>query len=202
MVDGERLDLVEVRCRTRARRVAPVDAAEGRDVDRRLSLLHHTDLPRGGVRPQQRVGVHVERVAVRPRRMRQRLVERIEVVPDRLDFAAVDDLVAEPEEDILHLAPDLRERMKPPAAESRSRQRDVERLVERGQLFALKRGLALVERRLEALADGVERPARLAVSYLTQSLLQVALAPEVADADLVELLGARRGGHRGFRLAL
>src|ERR1043166_9485762 len=107
--------------------------------------------------------------------MRQRLVEGVEVVPDRLDLAAIDDLVTEPEEDVLHLAPDLRERMKTAAADPRPRQCDVERLVERGQLLALQRGLAVVERGLEPLADGVERHPRLAVSYRPQSLLQVAL---------------------------
>jgi hypothetical protein len=35
------------------------------------------------------------------------LVERVEVVPDRLDLAAVDDLVAESEKDVLDLADDL-----------------------------------------------------------------------------------------------
>ena len=58
---------------------------------------------------------------MRPRRMRERLVERVEVVPDGLDLTAVDDLVAEPEEDVLDLTPDLRERMEPAAAERRSR---------------------------------------------------------------------------------
>ena len=48
--------------------------------------------------------VDVERVPRRPRGVRQRLVERVEVVPDRLHLAAVDDLVAEAEEDVLGLA--------------------------------------------------------------------------------------------------
>src|SRR5438034_2483584 len=134
--------------------------------------------------------------------MRQRLVERVEVVPDGLDLAAVDDLVAEPEEDVLHLSPDLREWVQPAAAKPCPGQGDVQRLVERRELLALQRGFALVERRLEPLADSVERHARLAVPYRTQGLLQLALAPEVADADLVQLVGARRSGHRGLRLAL
>ena len=70
--------------------------------------------------------------------MRERLVERVEVVPNRLDLAAVDDLVAEPEEDVLDLSPDLRERMQAPAAKRRARQGDVERLVLSRQPFALE----------------------------------------------------------------
>ena len=42
-----------------------------------------------------------------PRRERQ----RVEVVAGRLDLATVDDRVAEPEEDVLDLAPDLRDRV-------------------------------------------------------------------------------------------
>jgi hypothetical protein len=37
--------------------------------------------------------------------------EGVEVVPGRLDLAAVDDLVAEPEEDVLDVATNLRRRM-------------------------------------------------------------------------------------------
>ena len=41
--------------------------------------------------------------------MTRREVERVEVVTRRLDLAPVDDRVAEPEEDVLELAPDLRD---------------------------------------------------------------------------------------------
>jgi hypothetical protein len=73
------------------------------------------------VRPQQGVGIDVERVAVRARRVRQRLVERVEVVPNGLDLATVHDLVAEAEEDVLHLAADLRQRMEMAAPRSVAR---------------------------------------------------------------------------------
>ena len=43
--------------------------------------------------------------------MAGREVERVEVVARRLDLAAVDDPVAEPEEDVLDLTPDLRDQV-------------------------------------------------------------------------------------------
>src|SRR2546422_6266377 len=48
----------------RSRCIAPVGTAERRDVDRRLTLLHHADLPSRRVRAQQCVVVDVERVAM------------------------------------------------------------------------------------------------------------------------------------------
>ena len=45
-----------------------------------------------------------------------REVERVEVVVRRLHLAAVDDLVAEPEEDVLDLAADLRDQVEMAAA--------------------------------------------------------------------------------------
>ena len=50
-----------------------------------------------------------------------REVERVEVVPRRLDLAAVDDRVAEPEEDVLDLAPDLGDEVELTAPDRRSR---------------------------------------------------------------------------------
>ena len=43
--------------------------------------------------------------------MPRREVQRFEVVARRLDLTAVDDAVAEPEEDVLDLAPDLRDQV-------------------------------------------------------------------------------------------
>jgi hypothetical protein len=42
----------------------------------------------------------------------RREVEGVEVVPRRLDLPPVDDRVAEPEEDVLDLAPDLGDEVK------------------------------------------------------------------------------------------
>src|SRR5207237_8209614 len=97
LVDGERADLVEARRAFRARRATPVGTTERRDVNRRLALLHHADLPGRRVCAQQRVVVDIERVAMGARGMSERLVERVEVVPDGLDFAGIDDLVPQAE---------------------------------------------------------------------------------------------------------
>ena len=50
-----------------------------------------------------------------------REVERVEVVARRLDLAAVHDRVAEPEEDVLDLAPDLRDEVELAATDGRPR---------------------------------------------------------------------------------
>ena len=55
-------------------------------------------------------------------------------------------------------------------------------------------GVARVDRRLEPLAHGVQRHAGLAVAHLAQRLLERALAPEVLDADGLDLGGRARGG--------
>ena len=53
--------------------------------------------------------------------MAGREVERVEVVARRLDLAAVDDAVAEAEEDVLDLAADLRDQVQPAARVARRR---------------------------------------------------------------------------------
>ena len=115
LVDGEPLDLVEDRRVRRVGRVAPVDAAERDDVDGRLLRLHRPDLRRRRLGAQHRLVVEEERRERRPRRMARREVEPVEVVVRRLDLAAVDDAVAEPEEDVLDLAADLGDQVEPAA---------------------------------------------------------------------------------------
>ena len=116
----------------------------------------------------------------------QRLVERVEVVPDGLHLPAVDDLVAEAEEDVLGLADDLREGMEVPERRAVSGQRDVEALGRVEPACPLERRLPLVDRSLEALAHGVQRHAGLAVAHLPQRELQLALAAEEPDAQTLE----------------
>ena len=68
------------------------------------------------------------------------------------------------------------------------------------ELRARELRLARVDRRLEPLAERVERHARLAVAHLAQRELQLALAAEVLDAhvlDLVDRRGRRDCGERG-----
>ena len=183
---------MEVRRRARARGVSPVDTAQRCDVDRRLTFLHHADLPGRRVCAQQRVVVDVERVAMGARGMRERLVERVEVVPDRLDLAAVDDLVPQPEEDVLDLAPDLRQGMQAPPAQRCAGEGDVELLVELGQSAPLELGLTGCERSLEALTHGVQRHAGLSVADVPQADFEVALAAQPGGVGLGQLAGRGR----------
>ncbi len=129
-------------------------------------------------------------------------VERVEVVVGRLDLAAVDDLVAEAEEDVLHLAPDLGDQVQVPARARLARQRDVEHLLGEPavELGALELGLALGDRLLQALTQRVEDAAGLGVANLPQCLLQLALAAQVADARLVEVAERRSARNRASRL--
>ena len=60
--------------------------------------------------------------------MAGREVEPVEVVARGLDLTAVDDAVAEPEEDVLDLAADLRDQMQPPTRVPAGRERDVDAL--------------------------------------------------------------------------
>ncbi len=117
----EPLDLMERRRVRRVGGVAAIDAAERDDVDGRLLRLHRPDLRRRGLRPEHRLVVEEERLQRRARRMARREVERVEVVVRRLDLAAVDDRVPEPEEDVLDLAPDLRDEVEMPAPDRASR---------------------------------------------------------------------------------
>ena len=130
--------------------------------------------------------------------------ELVEVVLGGLDLAVVADLVAEPEEGVLDLAPGLRDRMQVAERQALARERDVddvfgERTVELG---ALEGGLAGGDRGFDRLAGRVERDARLAVTNLAESELQVAAPAEKADAQLLELGGGRGSLDRAQGLSL
>ena len=200
-VDGEPLDLVEDRRVRRVERVAAVGAAERDEVDRWLLRLHRPDLRGRGVGAQQRARVEIEGVAGIPGGVRLGLVEGVEVVPDGLDLAAVVDLVAHPEEDVLDPAAQLGDQVQAAAAKRLAGQRRVERLsvlLCRGREL----GLALRECRLDRRSRGVQRHPGLPVAHLAQRQLQLALAAEVADAQLLERVGVRGRGDRGPRLVL
>ena len=68
------------------------------------------------------------------------------------------------------------------------------------ELLAGERPLALVDRGLEPLADAVEQHAGLAVADGAERLRELALAAEVADAHVLDLVGRRRVGDRAARL--
>ena len=120
LVHDEPLDLVERGRVRRVGRVPAVHTAERHDVDGRLLRLHRADLGRRRLGPENGLVVEEERLQRRARRVPGREVERVEVVARRLDLAAVDDRVAEAEEDVLHLAPDLSDEMELPAREPAS----------------------------------------------------------------------------------
>src|SRR5205823_4034669 len=120
-------------------------------------------------------------------------VERVEVVPDRLDLSAVDDLVAEAEEDVLDFAADLRQGMEMTAPHRPPGQGDVERLVEPLQLlerYALRR---LMLGFLEPYPERIERPAGVAIPNLSQGLRQRGPSAQIRDVRVGQLLGGVRG---------
>ena len=121
---------------------------------------------------------------------------------DRLDLATVDDLVPEPEENVLDLAHDLRERVQATAPQRRTGQRHVQHLVELGELGPLELGLARVEGGLEPFSCGIERHPALAVTHAPERLLQLALTSEVPDARVVQRRARGRGRDRALSFAL
>ena len=136
--------------------------------------------------------------------MARREGQRIEVVTGGLDLATVDDRVPEPEEDVLDLAPDLRDRVQVPARPAPDGQRHVHALlgeppveIGAGELF-----LAGVERRLEAFAHRVQRHPGLPVAHVPERLLERALAAEVLDPRRLDLLSSTSRCGYGFGRAL
>ncbi len=124
-------------------------------------------------------------------------VERVEVVLDRVDLAAVEDLVAHPDEDVLDPAPGLRDQVVRAAGDLDTRQGRVERRVAHGTRELRP---ARLHGRLDPLAERVQSHPALAVADLTERELQRALAAEVADARVVELGVVRGARDRGERL--
>src|SRR5215467_6011879 len=129
--------------------------------------------------------------------------ESVEVISNRLDLAAVDDLVAEAEEDVLDVAAHERRRMERPArpelrrAEQLGGQSDIDALGCKALLELRARELRLPfgKRSLDRLADCVERHAGLAVAHFAQRELQRALTTDEASSDLGERgEGSRLGG--------
>ena len=131
------------------------DPAERHDVDGRLLRLHRPDLRRGRLRAEQRLVVEEEGRQGRPRGVPGREVEPVEVVVGRLDLPPVDDAVAEPEEDVLDLAADLRDQVEVPALVPADGQRHVGPFVREApvELRPLELGLAHADRRLDPLAE-------------------------------------------------
>ena len=146
--------------------------------------------------------VEEEGRARRARRVPRVESELVEVVLGRLDLAVVADLVAEAEEGVLDLAPRLRDRVQVPERERVAGEGDVDDLLgERTvELRALELCAASLERALEPVADAVQRHPALAIADLAESLRELALAAEVADARLLELGGGRGACDRALCL--
>src|SRR5947208_13806990 len=126
--------------------------------------------------------------------MRGRKRELVEVVLDGLDLAVVADLVPKPEESVLDDAADLRRRVELTDWQLVARQGDVEAVRGQGpvELSALELRLALRERLLQPFTDRVERHTGPPVADVPKRLLQLALPPEVARAQLGQLVRGRR----------
>ena len=174
---------------SRVRRVATVGAAERDDVDGRLLRLHRADLRGRRLRAQHGLVVEKDARERRARRMPRREVERVEVVPGRLDLATVDDRVAEPEEDVLDLAADLRDQVQmaraPSPRPAASRRPALPRGAGRGRHGQARssRASIAVSRRSRS---GVEGHTGLAVANVAQRLLERALAAQVLDAHRLD----------------
>ena len=136
----------------------------------------------------------------RPRGMPLRERELVEVELDRLDLPVVPHLVAQPEEGILDGSPDLRDQVQLSQRPLLAGKRDVE--VDVLHDVGGELALALLQRLLDPGTRCVQRHPGLAVTYFAQRELEWALAPEVANAELLE--GVRVGGARdcGPRLIL
>src|SRR6266542_2860023 len=127
----------------------------------------------------------------------------VEVVVRGLDLGTFDDLVAESQEDVFDLAPDLRDQMQVATRRPLAGQRDVDDLLGDAtvELGALELGLAASDGLLEGRPHRVQRHAGLAIADVTKRQLERALAAEVANANGLELVERRGSGDRGQGLA-
>src|SRR5215212_2415373 len=168
-IDRKPFELVEDRVVRRVDRVSAVAAADRDHVDRRLALLHFVDLRRRRLRAKHDVAVQEERRARRASVVPRRKLELVEVVLGRLDLAVVTDVIAEPEERVLDLPPDLRDRVEVATRKPLAGKRDVDRLVQRLRAGGAPEGrLLALERSFDRAAHSVQLDARLAVADLAQ----------------------------------
>src|SRR2546430_13149478 len=128
------------------------------------------------------------------------VVERREVVVVPLDLRAVLDHEAEADEEVLDLAPGLGDQVERASRLGRvARERDVYAVLDQAplELRIRQRLRALVEQRLEGYARLVRLLADRAalvgrqLADRAQCLGQLGLAPEVADAQILQLGRAR-----------
>ena len=139
-----------------------------------------------------------ERGERRTGRVRCGKVEPVEVVVRRLDLPSVDDAVAEAEEHVLDLPPDLRDEVQAAPGMTTDRERDVDALggetrveLRTGELVSPAR-----DRGLDPLARRVQPTAGLRVAHLAQREREGALATQILEPDRLDLVRRRRGGDR------
>jgi hypothetical protein len=137
------------------------------------------------------------------------VVEGGEVVVLVLDLGALEDLEAQPDEDVLELAADLGDQVQVTGRERRvAGQRDVDSILGEApvELGLLERGAALGDQLLQPHAHrvgGLSHGAALLGRQLAdraQRRRQLGLPPEVADAQVLELRTRVGAPHRGLRL--
>ncbi|MPN27278.1 hypothetical protein SDC9_174708 [bioreactor metagenome] len=110
----------------RIRRVAAEAAARRHDPHRRLVRLHHPDLDRRRLRPQQPPVFEIERIAGIARRMVRRRIQRVEIEVDLFDFRSFRHQEAHPAEDRHAFVDHLDDRMFVPHRRTPSGQRHVD----------------------------------------------------------------------------
>src|SRR5205823_7399758 len=143
------------------------------------------------------------------RGVRRAVVQGVEVVVDGLDLGPLDDGEAEPEEDVLELAPGLGDEVQ--AADGLRRvagERDVDAVGDQPllELGGLELGVASGDRVLELAAGQVGRLAdaaalgRLELGHAAQQVGQLGLASQPLHARLLERARGRRLGDGGARV--
>jgi len=107
-------------------RIDAIDATRRDDPHRRLLSLHHADLHRRGMSPQQPAVAKVKRVVHGPRRMIGRNVEGFEVVPVVFDFRTIFNREAGGAENLLDATAHACYGMQPPAGLAAPGQGDID----------------------------------------------------------------------------
>src|SRR5215211_6094257 len=211
-VDGQDLDLVEHRDMGRIRRVGPVAAPEVDRVHRRRPGLQGPDLHRRGVGAQHQLArppvarLDVEGVLHGPGRVVGGDVEGLEVVPVGLDLGALDDPVAEADEDVDDLVGGPGHRVDGPAGRHPAGQGHVDPLgLEQGLVpLGLQLGPAGGQLGLEGGPGLVDAAAQVAAGLLVEVAEGALDLPEGRALGQVGLLGLAEGvqvGGGGDRLA-
>ena len=156
--DRDALDLMEHR-RVPQVVVVPEHPPRADHPDRRPARQHGADLHRRGMGAQQQAVLEEEGVLRVARRVVRREVERREVVEVGLDLRTLGHAVAEPGEDLDHLALDEGDRVEVAQRGPAAGQGDVDaRAPALGLALAVTElGVELGEARLDAVLEGVDR---------------------------------------------